>query len=235
MGKMNFGEQIISYFENLRFDIPLPDGVEPMNPYLRPETMDAVRKYYTKYYSDANDRTFIVGINPGRFGSGVTGIAFTDTVRLENHCQIAHHLQPTTELSSEYIYSVVEAFGGAETFFSKFYLTSVSPIGFTKEGKNYNYYDSPAMLRATTEYMAEQLMRQIEFGANRKMVICLGAGKNYKYLTEVNHLMGKPFEKVVAINHPRFVMQYRRKHLQQEISTFTHALTRAISDQHELE
>lgn len=221
---MTFGEHVIDFFEKLRFDKPLPDGVEAMNPYMLPETIDAVEKYYTKYYSDNNPRTFIVGINPGRNGAGKTGIAFTDTVRLENPCQIQHNLKPTTELSSEYIYSVVDVMGGPEAFFSKFYLTSVSPIGFTHNGKNYNYYDSPAMLKATSDYMMEHLKRQIEFGANRKLAICLGAGKNFKHLNEINNLLGKPFEQIVAVNHPRFVMQYRRKFVQQEIATFTKIL-----------
>ena len=190
--------------------------------------MDAVEKYYTKYYSDSNPRTFIIGINPGRNGAGKTGIAFTDTVRLENPCQIQHNLKPTTELSSEYIFSVVDAMGGPEAFFSKFYLTSASPIGFTHNGKNYNYYDSPAMLKATLPYMMEHLKRQIEFGANRKVAICLGAGKNFKYLNEINNLLGKPFEQIVAVNHPRFVMQYRRKSMEQEIDTFTKALANAL-------
>ncbi|WP_320052474.1 uracil-DNA glycosylase family protein [uncultured Acetobacteroides sp.] len=225
---MTFGEQVVDFFNTLRFDQPLPDGVEAMNPYLLPETMDAVRKYYTKYYSDSNPRTFIVGINPGRNGAGKTGIAFTDTVRLENPCQIEHNLKPTTELSSEYIYAVVDAMGGPEAFFSKFYLTSASPIGFTHNGKNYNYYDSPAMLKATLSYMMEHLERQLAFGANRKQAICLGAGKNFKYLTEVNNLLGKPFEQIVAVNHPRFVMQYRRKSMEQEIDTFTNALANAL-------
>jgi hypothetical protein len=225
---MTFGEQVVDFFNTLRFDQPLPDGVEAMNPYLFPETMDAVRKYYTKYYSDSNSRTFIVGINPGRNGAGKTGIAFTDTIRLEKNCSIEHLLAPTTELSSEYIYTVVNAMGGPEAFFSQFYLTSLSPIGFTHQGKNYNYYDSPAMLKATFPYMMEHFKRQLEFGANRKVAICLGAGQNVKYLTELNNRLGKPIEHIVAVNHPRFVMQYRRKSMEQEIDTFTKALANAL-------
>lgn len=221
---MTFGEQIVSYFESLNFDLVLPDNIVAMNPYLESETMDAVRKYYTKYYNDNRQRTFIIGINPGRNGSGKTGIAFTDTVRLERSCNIEHQLKPTTELSSEYIYAVVGAMGGPEAFFSQFYLTSVSPIGFTRDGKNYNYYDSPSMYKATLEYMKDNLMQQISFGANRNVAVCLGAGKNYKYLTEVNEQLGKPFERIVAVNHPRFVMQYRRKTLQDEIANFTQVL-----------
>lgn len=221
---MTFGEKIIHYFQQLEFNVALPSGVEAMNPYLLPTTMEAVEKFYNKYYSDDRTRTFIVGINPGRFGSGVTGIAFTDTVRLENDCQISHSIPPTTELSSEYIYKVVKSMGGPEAFFSKIYLTAASPIGFTKDGKNYNYYDSPQMLKAMLPFIEEQLKIQLEMGANRKAAFSLGSGKNYKYLVEVNEKLGKPFKKVLPLNHPRFVMQYRRKSMDQEIQNFIEAV-----------
>lgn len=221
---MTFSEQVIEYFRTLRFDLQLPDGIEAMNPYRKEATMEAVSKYYSKFYNDCNPRTFIVGINPGRFGSGVTGISFTDTVRLENDCKIAHSVQPTTELSSEYIYKVVKAMGGAGVFFSQYYLTALSPIGFTKDGKNYNYYDSSAMVKATLPYMKEQIGKQIAFGANRKVAFSLGAGQNYKYLKLINEQLGYPFERIEAINHPRFVMQYRRKSIDLEIEAFINAI-----------
>lgn len=224
---MTFADKIIRYFEKLECNIALPPDVLYMNPYKEKNTMEAVKSFYRKYYSDTNDRIYIVGINPGRFGSGATGIAFTDTVRLESCCGITHNLPKTVELSSEYIYSVVEAMGGPEAFFGKFYLTSVSPVGFTKDGKNYNYYDSPAILAATLPYMTQNLKEQISWGANRHTAICLGAGKNFKHLMEVNRLMGLPFDSIVAVNHPRFVMQYRRKRIAEEIDTFVNILNRA--------
>ena len=221
---MTFAQHVIQYFANLTFNVALPDGVEAMNPYLQPSTMDAVTKYYTKFFNDTNPRTFIVGINPGRFGAGITGISFTDTVRLEQDCGISHELQPTTELSSEYIYSVIEQMGGPQAFFSRFYLTSLSPIGFTRDGKNYNYYDSPALLKATLPYMEQQLARQLAFGANPEVAFSLGSGKNLKYLREVNRRLGNPFREIVAINHPRYVMQYRRKHIDTEKQLLIDAL-----------
>lgn len=217
---MTLASKITGYLNNLKFDISLPEGVESMNPYLLPSTQEAVEKFYTKYYSDNNPRTFIIGINPGRFGSGVTGIAFTDTIRLENDCAIEHQIPPTTELSSEYIYKVINTMGGPDLFYSKFYLTAASPIGFTKDGKNYNYYDSKPMLTAMIPYIKEQLSLQIDMGANRKAAFSLGSGQNLKYLQLVNDELGCPFEKVLPLNHPRFVMQYRRKSIDQEIDTF---------------
>jgi len=41
-----------------------------------------IREFYTKFYSDCKPRQLVLGINPGRFGAGATGIPFTDTRRL---------------------------------------------------------------------------------------------------------------------------------------------------------
>ena len=39
-------------------------------------------------------------------------------------------------LSSVFIYDMIAAFGGAEQFYSRFYINSLSLLGFTKNGKN---------------------------------------------------------------------------------------------------
>ncbi len=38
-------------------------------------------------------RYLILGINPGRFGGGITGIPFTDPIRLQNICGIENDFQ----------------------------------------------------------------------------------------------------------------------------------------------
>jgi hypothetical protein len=88
-----------------------------------------------------------LGINPGRFGAGVTGIPFTDTKRLEEKCWLTIEGLTTYEPSSVFVYDVIEAYGGVEKFYSDYYISSVCPLGFVKfneKGKeiNYNYYDS---------------------------------------------------------------------------------------------
>jgi hypothetical protein len=40
----------------------------------------------------------------------------------------------------------------------------------------------------------------------------MGQGKNFEYLTMLNTEM-RLFKKIVALPHPRWVMQYRRKEL----------------------
>ena len=81
--KLTFGKKSINFFLNLNKPSNLPNGVSIMNPYENKETQQLIKMFYTKYFNDNKQRVFIVGINPGRFGGGLTGIAFTDPVNLE--------------------------------------------------------------------------------------------------------------------------------------------------------
>jgi len=79
-----FAEKIIAFNQNLKFTGKLPPGFQVMNPFAdNPETMKVMSEFYQKYYSDNNQRKFIIGINPSRHRAGVTGVPFTDTKRLE--------------------------------------------------------------------------------------------------------------------------------------------------------
>jgi hypothetical protein len=153
---------------------------------------------------------FLIGINPGRFGAGVTGIPFTDPVRLESICEIPNDLGKRQELSSVFVYEMIEEFGGVNAFYSKVFFTSVSPLGFVKDGVNLNYYDIPEVRDYLEPYMVSSLRQQIEMGAIGKVAFSMGKGKNFKYLQYLNqkyHL----FDKVEPLPHPRWVMQYRLK------------------------
>src|SRR5215210_2937741 len=133
--------KILNFLFNLQFPFDLSGGVEVMNPFSDEETARIVRNFYNKYYNDNNPRYCIIGINPGRFGGGVTGIPFTDPIRLENECGIKNDFRKLAELSSIFVYEVVKAYGGAEKFYHDFLITALSPLGFTKNGVNLNYYD----------------------------------------------------------------------------------------------
>ncbi len=78
---MTFANNILSFIKNLSFPFALPDGIKVMNPFLSKGTLDVCEYFFEKYYSDHNNRWMIIGINPGRFGGGVTGIPFTDPIR----------------------------------------------------------------------------------------------------------------------------------------------------------
>jgi len=132
----------------------------------REDVREVCRSFYKKYYSDNNKRHLLLGINPGRFGGGVTGIPFTDPIRLEKVCGInpAFAGQKKQELSSVFIYDMIDAFGGAEKFYKQFYFSAVSPLGFIKNGKNLNYYDDKDLLRDIQPFIIDCLYKQISFG-----------------------------------------------------------------------
>jgi hypothetical protein len=148
---MTFAENIIAFNQQLDYQGALPEGIRIMNPFRENETILPVSSgFYRKYYDDHEPRHLILGINPGRFGAGVTGIPFTDPKRLVEKCGLAFQGKMEHEPSSVFVYDVIEAYGGAEAFYRKFYINSVCPLGFTKTspaGKevNCNYYDFLAM------------------------------------------------------------------------------------------
>lgn len=210
MNSQLIGNRITGFFSVLPHSMELPARAELLNPYADPEVIRVTQAFYNQHYSDQNERIFILGINPGRFGSGITGIAFTDPLRLKNECGIPNTFNEKPELSSVYIYELIAAFGGIEKFYSRFYLNSVCPLGFTLEGKNMNYYDDRALTASLKTFMVESIRAQLDFGLSRKVAICLGEGKNFEYLQKLNaefHF----FETILPTAHPRFIMQYRRK------------------------
>ncbi len=70
-----------------------------MNPFKEnPDALAISSAFYKKYYDDHRMRRLILGINPGRFGAGVTGIPFTDTKRLTEKCREVFPLIKLTDL-----------------------------------------------------------------------------------------------------------------------------------------
>ena len=221
---MTTANQILSFLFNLHFTPALPAAVEVMHPFTDDETQRVCKIFYNKYYSDTQPRNFIIGINPGRFGGGVTGIPFTDPIRLKSKLNIDNDWPTKQELSSVLIYDMIEAYGGVEEFYRQFYFTSLSPLGFTKHGKNLNYYDDKELVKSI-EPFAETCMQQQLAWAKTSVAFCLGEGANYKFVNKFNEQYGF-FKKIVPLAHPRFIMQYKLKSKQAYIDKYLEALTR---------
>jgi hypothetical protein len=216
---MSFSQKILDYHFALSPDWKLPQGVEILFPYSEKETREVMQSFYEKYYADAEERVLLLGINPGRHGAGVTGIPFTDPVRLEDPCGIENEFPKRAELSSIFVYEVVQAMGGPGAFYRRFYISSLSPLGFLKEGKNYNYYDEKALQEAVEPYIIRHLRDQIDMGCRREVAFSLGKGKNFAYLKKLNEKHGF-FGQVKPLPHPRWVMQYRRKKLAEFVEEY---------------
>ena len=232
---MTFADHILAFNDNLDLDPALlPDGISVMNPFRgdHAETIrDVTSRFYQRFYADHDPRHLILGINPGRFGAGVTGVPFTDTKRMKEVCEIDMAIDPTHEPSSVFVYEVVDAFGGPVPFYSKFYINSVCPLGFTRTSDkgneiNYNFYDDRQLQEAVTPFIIDCIERQIGFGAATDRCFCMGRGKNYKYLNALNREQ-KWFGEVVPLDHPRFVVQYRSRRMPEYVQKYVDALSLA--------
>jgi hypothetical protein len=223
---MTFADHILSFNRHLSYtrNNLLPD-IRIMNPFEEYEHVHAItERFYRKYYNDNNSRTLILGINPGRLGAGLTGIPFTDPKRLISECGIDYPGKLVHEPSSVFIYDVIRAFGGPEAFYSKFYIHSVCPLGFTfidKKGKerNYNYYDSRKLTAAVYDFIVEGIEKQLEFGIDRGVCFCFGLNKNASFLKKLNKEKGY-FKEIAALEHPRFVIQYKSASKQDYIDKY---------------
>lgn len=217
------GERMLSFLRGLKLDAKLPGGVGVMNPYKDPYTFGLCQRFYTKYYSDSKPRTLLLGINPGRFGSGTTGISFTDPIKLERICGIENTLPKRGELSADFIYKVVESFGGPAEFYSRYLVSAVSPLGFILDDRNINYYDTPKLHAAIRPFIVESISKLMSVGVSAEVCYCIGEGKNLVTLNKLNNEY-KWFGEIIPLPHPRFIMQYRRKKLEEYLALYVDRL-----------
>jgi len=220
-----FAERVISFNRKLDYKGNLPPAISVLNPFRQnKEILSVSSLFYRKYYNDTNPRVLILGINSGRLGAGATGIPFTDSRRLQQVCKINIASVVTHEPSSVFIYEMIEAYGGAEKFYSKFYINSVCPLGFVKVSKsgkqtNCNYYDDKKLQEALIPFIKWNLEQQIKIGCSRKFCYCLGAGKNFTFLQQLNN-MEKYFDQIIPLEHPRFIIQYKRRQKKKYIGAY---------------
>lgn len=202
----------MKFYKDLKIAERLPEEIGILNPYQDKIAFDICKTFYSKYYHDCRKRFLILGINPGRYGAGITGVPFTDPIKLEQVLGIENPLPRKPELSADFIHSMIAGFGGPDKFFSLFFINSVSPLGFIRDGKNLNYYDDPVLKSALEPFILRCLTKMLQMNIDRDVVFCLGEGQNLKYLQRVNEKK-KFFGRIVSLAHPRFIMQYKRKQL----------------------
>jgi hypothetical protein len=219
-----FSSKVIDFNQNLNYKGELPLGFKVINPFFdNPETMVVMSQFYHKYYDDNKQRRFIIGINPGRNGAGVTGIPFTDTKRLESVCGIKMESAHTHEVSSVFVYDMIAEYGGATEFYRDFYINSPFPLAILRETKpgqwlNANYYDDPQLLKMTEDFMIDSLKKHISLGLDTSEVFVLGK-KNAVCIEKMNKKT-KLFDHITVLEHPRYIQQYKSKEKQLYIDKY---------------
>ncbi|GBD89721.1 hypothetical protein BMS3Abin04_00429 [bacterium BMS3Abin04] len=219
----SFASKAVNYFLDLSLPKKPPEDISFMNPYSGKETQEIIKRFFQKYFSDTKKRIFIFGINPGRFGGGITGVSFTDPVALREQCKIDNNFGYRKELSSEFVYKVIDKYGGAEKFYSHYFLTALYPLAIIKNSKNYNYYDDSELLSFMKPLLVESIKAQIQLGADSRFAVSFGK-KNAKFLQQINSEL-KIFDKIKILDHPRYIMQYKRKKLDEYIDNYLDILS----------
>lgn len=223
-----FADRVLQFHLNLHLDTDLPPNIKVLDPYQKEnKAFELYDQFLHRFMDDNNKRKLIAGINPGRLGAGTTGIPFTDTKRLETDCGIFQSELATHEPSSVFVYDVIRAMGGAKKFYQKFYINSVCPLGFVRLNKkgswvNYNYYDDKSFYKKVKPFIVDSLKQQVDLGIDTSVCFSLGK-KNAQFLEEINS-SEKLFEKVIALPHPRYIVQYKSKEKNRFITEYQETL-----------
>ena len=224
---MTWSEHLIQYYLQLVPPSSLPGNVECLHPQKEEKVREVVKAFYNKYYHDDGERLIMLGINPGRFGAGVTGVNFTAPRQLMDNCGIVHSFKNQSELSAEFIYEMITAFGGPGLFYSKVFIGSVFPLGLTRDGKNINYYDERELMHHLQPFIIQTLDDLMSNVKYKPVCIAIGGEKNFKYLSLLNK-SEKWFNSILSLPHPRFIMQYRRPHKLDFIHQYREVIENAL-------
>lgn len=201
----------------------MPKGVNLLFPQQDKEVMKIVTTFFKKFYNDNHPRRLIFGINPGRFGAGITGVNFTAPKQLKEFCGIDHSFKQQSELSAEFIYETIERYGRVHKFYRDYFVSAISPLGYIKDGVNMNYYDDKKLLAAVKPFIVSSIQKQLSFGFKTDRCICVGGAKNFEFFSALNEEYHF-FKTIIPLPHPRFILQYRRKQKENYIHQYLSAL-----------
>ena len=126
----SMADRLINFYQTLTPPQNIPKGIDLLFPQKDPQVIEIVEKFFKKYFNDERPRGLLLGINPGRHGAGMTGVNFTAPKQLKDFCGIDHHLKPSSELSAEFIYEMIDSYGGVKRFYQDWFIGSACPLGF---------------------------------------------------------------------------------------------------------
>lgn len=219
-----------NYLSNILLD--LPENYNIINPF-NGENKDKIKEitnvFYKKYYNDNNKRYLILGSSPARKGTSLTGVPFEDASHLYEITGITIDDFYIKKSNSDFLYEVMDKYGGVEKFYKDFYLSFICPLGIEKLNNkgnyiNCNYYENKKLENSLYNFIIDSIKRQISFGIDTSVVYCIGSGENYKFLTKINEEY-KLFGKIIPLEHPRFIMQYNSKDKDKYLNKYLEALT----------
>ena len=217
------------YLSNITLNVP--NGFKIVNPFnsCSKEKVDQIiQTFYHKFYNDNKKRRMILGSSPARRGTAITGIPYEDAQHLQNQTGIYIDDYYVNKSSSNFLYDVIEMYGGTEKFYNDFYMNFVCPLGIVRINSkgnevNYNYYENKKLQESLYEFIVETLKKQIEFNIDKSVCYCIGSGENYLFLKEINKKFNF-FDTIIPLEHPRFIMQYNSKNKNYYLKKYLKAL-----------
>ncbi len=212
-----FGLRVMAYYDNLeRFRWVTPE-VAILSPIADDERRRAMAAFCHEFYSDNQNRVFWLGINPSRVRRTSTGVPYTDGFALQEICGIPNGFNKSRELTSDFFYRFVNAYGGPEAFYRRHYAGAAFPLSILRKEKYCNYYDRN-LPDEISKSIPGMVARQAEIGHAGVLVI-VGSGQNAKILKRINDKLGI-FSDVLVVEHPRYVMQYKSAELERYLEKF---------------
>lgn len=228
----SFSDKVLEFNDELsNMAINLPENYHISNPF-NSENKEKIKEmthiFYKKYYNDNNKRYLILGSSPARRGTAVTGIPFEDANHLYKITGIKIDDFYINKSSSDFLYEVMEQYGGCEKFYKEFFMSFVCPLGIVKVNSNgnyvnCNYYENKKIESNLYDFIVYSLKKQISFGIDTSICYCIGSGENFKFLTRINEQYHF-FDKIIPLEHPRFIMQYNSKDKDTYLNKYTDAL-----------
>ena len=208
-------KKIIDYYKWLSLqNIELFDKYKIVNPYKQERIIKIVEVFYNKYFDDNHNSYLILGASPARRGTSATGIPFEDEEHIYKLTGESINNFYINKNSSNFLYDVMENYGGIDKFYSDFFLEFVCPLGIVNINNknnevNVNYYENRKLQSYLNDFIKKSLDELIKIGINREVCYCIGSGENYQYLLKLNE-ENHYFKRIVALEHPRYIMQYNK-------------------------
>lgn len=227
-----FSDSVLKFNEWLaNISLDLFDNYKISNPFNgknKERVKEITNSFYKKYYNDHNKRYLILGSCPARKGTATTGIPFEDANHLYKETGIMMDNFYINKTSTDFLYDVMEQYGGCEKFYKDFLMSFVCPLGIVNINKkgnevNSNYYENKKLENVLYNFIVNSLKKQIAFGIDTSVCYCIGSGENFKFLSKINEQY-QFFDNIIPLEHPRFIMQYnskdRDKYLNKYINSF---------------
>jgi uracil-DNA glycosylase len=172
-----------------------------------------IEAFCKKFYADNLPRVVICGINPGRYGACKTGIPFLD------YCSLSKLLtgidRQDKERSAEFFLKVIQQYG-AVNFFQTFYVTNISSVGYSSEGRNFNYNDLSA---SALEVVEKNFLFEMDI-VQPTHVIALGKVVQQTLVK----LLPKSVDCTIRLPHPSWIAAYRSKEMDKWLAFYMSVL-----------